>query len=286
VRSEDKSSERFVQEGLANKEEFQRHIGRYVFASHYIEDKTVLDAASGAGYGSCYLAKLGAAHVIGSDISFDAIDYASKRYQRERLHFVLADATKMPFRDDSFDFIVSFETIEHIEQPETFLSECARVLRKEGSFICSTPNKRVSAAYHYDNPYHENEFYPAEFFGLLSKYFDGIHCFSQENRTFLGLKANELFRDIFKPSPGSKPGSGEILKRGLWKMISVVYYKFEALDTKPRKNNTRQVDITDETDFADLLSNDFKVISFRDNLYITPTYLLALCEKPKKDVSC
>ena len=143
----------------------------------------------------------------------------------------------------------------------------------------------VSAAYNYDNPYHKNEFYPAEFFGLLSKYFGGIQCFGQENRTFLGLKANELFRDIFKPRLGNNPGSGESLKRCLWKMTSAVYYIFEAL-TKPRKNNTSQVDIADEADFTDFLSNDFKVISFRDNLYITPTYLLALCEKPKKDVSC
>ena len=144
----------------------------------------------------------------------------------------------------------------------------------------------VSAAYHYDNPYHKNEFYPAEFFGLLSKYFGGIHCFGQENRTFLGLKANELFRDIFKPSPGSKPGSGESLKRALWKIISAVYYRFKAPNTEARKNDTPHMGITDNADFEDFLFDGFKIITFRDNLYVTPTYLIAICEKPKKDASC
>jgi SAM-dependent methyltransferase len=54
---------------------------------------------------------------------------------------VLADAcTPLPFRDASFDVVVSIEGIEHFENQSAFLRECARVMRPGGRLVLTTPN--------------------------------------------------------------------------------------------------------------------------------------------------
>ena len=46
----------------------------------------------------------------------------------------------LPFADASFDGIVSIETIEHLENPWSFVRELARLLRPGGFLVLSTPN--------------------------------------------------------------------------------------------------------------------------------------------------
>jgi ubiquinone/menaquinone biosynthesis C-methylase UbiE len=266
--------ERFIPEGSANNPLLQAHIGRYVFASQFVNDKVILDVASGTGYGSHYLANQGAAITIGAEIALDAIDYAKKNYQRDNLYFTEADATRMPFKDHSFDMIVSFETIEHIEEYETFLSECARILRKDGSFLCSTPNKNLSF-FRPANPYHAREFYPVEFLELLRKHFNKVDCFGQINRPKLILNANELAKDI------SKHILGQDLQRRLWIEMAITYERLNSLRNTARKRKPLQVNISD-TNFEDALIDGFKVTAFTENVLVAPRYVLALCKEPKK----
>lgn len=47
---------------------------------------------------------------------------------------------KFPFQDSEFDYVVSVEGIEHIENHFSFLREIRRVLKKDGKFILTTPN--------------------------------------------------------------------------------------------------------------------------------------------------
>jgi len=162
--------------------EYQTRIGRYVFASQFVVGKSILDVACGTGYGSGYLARRGAKWVIGSDISPEAVSYAVRYYKDEKTEFVLADATRLPFSNNSFDAVVSFETIEHIKEYERFLSECRRVLKKEGVFICSTPNRGSSSPI-LKKPVcqcHLKEFYVAEFHHLLNTYFRQVQVFGQD----------------------------------------------------------------------------------------------------------
>ena len=162
---------------------FQQHINRYHFASHLCKNKLVLDVACGTGYGSDYLIKNGAKNVTGLDISAEAIDYAKYNYKNPNLTFIVGDATKLPFKNEYFDIIVSFETIEHINEYKKFLEECKRVLKKGGVFVCSTPNKRFNSKFLKKqlNPFHVIEFYPEEFQILMNNYFHDTKLYGQYN---------------------------------------------------------------------------------------------------------
>ena len=73
-----------------------------------------------------------------------------------------------PIADESFDFVVSFQVIEHIVDDLGLVAEVARVLRPGGKFIVSTPNRAMSLT---RNPWHIREYIASEFNGLLSRYF-------------------------------------------------------------------------------------------------------------------
>ena len=49
----------------------------------------------------------------------------------------MSECTNLPFNSSQFDLVVSFETIEHIQNQELFLTEISRVLRDDGFLIIS-----------------------------------------------------------------------------------------------------------------------------------------------------
>lgn len=154
-------------------EQLQFIASRYTAPVPYIRDKCVLEVACGSGYGSNYLLGKGAKTVVGGDLLLEAVKYARSRYRKEGLHFVRLDAQQLPFADNSFDVVVSIETIEHLPRYEDFLSECRRVIKNGGVFICSTPNKELASPYSEKPlfPSHVKEFTIGELRSLLSKYF-------------------------------------------------------------------------------------------------------------------
>ena len=91
----------------------------------------------------------------------------------------------------SIDIIVSFETIEHIEIYANYLQEMHRVLKEDGIFIISTPNKKFSSPNTEKpvNPYHHIEFYLENFKRILSKHFSAFTMYGQShNSSFLRFK--------------------------------------------------------------------------------------------------
>lgn len=154
----------------------ENHVQRYLFASGYVRDKSCLDVACGSGFGSAILRERGGAgSVKGVDISSDAIEYATEHYGLEGISFLTGDARRLDFDDGTFDVVVSFETIEHVEDHEKIVREIKRVLRKEGTFIVSTPNKR----YDCKNPYHLVRFSPEDFRRVLLSEFGTVEMYGQ-----------------------------------------------------------------------------------------------------------
>ncbi|MFA5275527.1 MAG: class I SAM-dependent methyltransferase [Candidatus Omnitrophota bacterium] len=152
---------------------YYEHIKRYLFAKDFIVNKDTLDVACGSGYGSHFLANSGARYVHGIDISKKTIGYCRKRYRAPNLSFEIMDASALKFPAASFDAIVSFETIEHIEDYDSFLLQLKRVLRPGGKIIISTPNKAVYGMLKGDaHKFHIREFELEEFQELISRRFN------------------------------------------------------------------------------------------------------------------
>ncbi|HXT71023.1 MAG TPA: methyltransferase domain-containing protein [Vicinamibacterales bacterium] len=135
------------------------HVARYALACRFIRPgDRVLDAACGLGYGSAILADATLAEsVVGLDIDDDAVRYARDHYgrSRKRVRFDTCDAAGLDgLAPASFDAIVSFETLEHLEDPDTFLAACRRLLTPAGRIICSVPNQWVDETGEDPNPHH------------------------------------------------------------------------------------------------------------------------------------
>jgi len=116
------------------------HYARYRWASQMVRGEA-LDIACGTGYGARLLAR--SARVTGVDRDEDAVDKARARVTGR---FLGAAVPPIPFPDETFDFVVCFETVEHIADDLEFIREIRRVLRVGGELLISTPNKDISAS--------------------------------------------------------------------------------------------------------------------------------------------
>jgi ubiquinone/menaquinone biosynthesis C-methylase UbiE len=175
-----------VIEGTTPDRIWSDHVARYEFANRYVKDKTVLDIACGTGYGSSILKEQTASSVYGVDISLEAIEFAQEKYGRNHVHFAIGDISTIPFVANSFDAIVCFETIEHMDNHNKVLSELVRVLKPQGLLLISSPNRRLtspgkSIADSPDNPFHTIEYSVNEFTDLLSQYFEIMDIYGQRN---------------------------------------------------------------------------------------------------------
>lgn len=146
------------------------HMLRYAYAAPLVAGRTVLDIACGSGYGCQYLAAHGAANVVGVDNSSDAIQYARLHYGSPSVRYVEGDAVALAtFPAASFDMIVSFETIEHLESPSGFLAELRRLLRPGGILMLSCPNDAATPAWR--SEFHRRTFRFDEFRDLVMAVF-------------------------------------------------------------------------------------------------------------------
>lgn len=162
------TGERLIPELHKQSLTYGEHLSRYAAAKSLVKGKTVLDIASGTGYGTALLAA-SAKKVIGVDYDKDAIEYSKKLYKLDNIKFIQGDAQDLPLGDSSVDVVVSLETIEHLPNPEKFVLEVKRVLKPNGVFYVSTPNDDE----HFDqgNVYHLHEFDFKELNETIQKHF-------------------------------------------------------------------------------------------------------------------
>lgn len=172
------TGERFTPECV--REIWYEHLHRYVFALGLVEGRQVLDAACGEGYGSALLATR-AEKVTGVDLSAEAVQHAQTRYTAENLEFQVSDCLDLPFGDGVFDCIVSFETLEHLEEQEALLAEFRRVLSPEGFLLLSSPDKaEYTDRQGNRNEYHVSELYRDELESLLARHFPAYRLWGQK----------------------------------------------------------------------------------------------------------
>jgi SAM-dependent methyltransferase len=155
------------------------HLARYLWTSQLGEGRRVLDAGCGLGYGAALLARSGAAEVVGIDIAEEVVE-AIGAAAPDGVRFAVADVRELPFEEASFDLIVCFEVIEHIDGQEQALDELKRVLAPGGLLAISSPNPDI---YVEGNPHHVHELRPDELSQLLGARFPAVALFQQHDFT-------------------------------------------------------------------------------------------------------
>lgn len=161
------------------------HIARYYFSTPYVRGR-VLDIACGTGYGSQMVAKSRKNEInemIGVDIDEETLKYAKANYYHPLLTFEqgnVLDST-LPERLGSFDTILSFETIEHVDDELTFMKNMYELLKPGGTLVLSTPFGQGKGK-PCGSPFHIHQFTKEEFVELF-KDFSKVEYYYQRGVT-------------------------------------------------------------------------------------------------------
>ena len=152
---------------------FQRSILAYHYAAGLVSGD-VLEIGTGMGYGIDVVAPAAERFTtIDKSEAYDATLPPNAQFKQMQV-------PPIGFADESFDYVISFQVIEHIKRDKDFVREVSRVLRKGGKFIVSTPNAPMSLT---RNPWHIREYSERELRELLKGDFSAVEA--------LGVNGNE-----------------------------------------------------------------------------------------------
>lgn len=145
-----------------------RLLSAYVFAEKYISGD-VLELGCGEGRGIDIILKKSKSYT-----AIDKILEVTKRLSLKYPEEKFISSSFPPFNnihDNSFDTIVSFQVIEHINNDNLFIEEIYRILKPGGKVLISTPNIEMTLT---RNPWHIREYTSSQLQDLSSKFFNKI----------------------------------------------------------------------------------------------------------------
>ncbi|WP_370090218.1 class I SAM-dependent methyltransferase [Ekhidna sp.] len=145
----------------------QRLLSAYYQAKPYIKGD-LLELGCGEGRGVEILAPLAHSY-IGIDKIKSVIENLEKKFSKYK--FLSGVFPPLPFEDNSFDTIITFQVIEHVKDDENFIKEIHRVLMPGGTALITTPNIKMTLS---RNPWHEREYTGDELKALCKKYFEKV----------------------------------------------------------------------------------------------------------------
>jgi 2-polyprenyl-3-methyl-5-hydroxy-6-metoxy-1,4-benzoquinol methylase len=150
----------------------QRLYFAYVEAAKILKTQPgakVLEIGCGAGRGMQLIAE-SCSDYTGIDKNERLLELHKQTYPN--FNFIVRNIPPMSFLEsDTFDFVISFQVIEHIENDKLFLEEISRVLKPGGKAIITTPNKSMSLT---RNPWHVREYLANELEALSKPFFSKV----------------------------------------------------------------------------------------------------------------
>jgi cyclopropane fatty-acyl-phospholipid synthase-like methyltransferase len=157
------------------------HLLRYAWARKVLERAgdglRILEVACGAGYGSFMLASaFPGSTFVALDYDEKAVSSAREAYDLPNLRFDLGDVCRWQetIGDESYDCVVSFDTLEHVEHREVFLQNVAEHLAPGGLFLLSTPCGSNVTELKPEWEFHRIEYSSARLYDFLRRYFATI----------------------------------------------------------------------------------------------------------------
>jgi len=125
----------------------------------------VADIGTGTGILAIELARLGLDVVAIDRVAPDA---ANRKCECE---FVRGDLNRLPLAGGRFEWVVSFQVIEHLVDPTAYVDALADLVADDGTALITTPNLLMSDGV---NPYHVHEYTAEELDGVLAPYFSSV----------------------------------------------------------------------------------------------------------------
>ena len=110
-------------------------------------EKTILDLGCGTGkFLECFFREKNWERAVGLDFSSEMLKIAKKKTQNQ-INWVSSDFHFLPFKNKSFDLVVSAFTLRSVENIEKFLEEISNVIKKGGrvAFLSLTRPKNFLA---------------------------------------------------------------------------------------------------------------------------------------------
>ncbi len=105
------------------------------------KDHKILEIGCNLGSLSHGLYTHGYTNLVATDLLPDRIEEGKKRYPEIKDSLQVAAGERLPFPDNSFDVVCSFDLVEHIPETDAHFAEVRRVLKPGGKYIFQTPNK-------------------------------------------------------------------------------------------------------------------------------------------------
>ena len=153
-----------------------RHRFAYEAVSGYAAaGSRLLDVGCGEGYGASIVASF-VDEYVGVDVATAAIEHATLRFGSYAASFLCYDGGHLPFDDETFDIVTSFQVIEHVEDVAGYMSEIRRVLKPAGVFTATTPNRlrRLDPGERPWNRYHLREYAPLDLHDTIARVFTHV----------------------------------------------------------------------------------------------------------------
>ncbi len=137
------SNEKFIKNGW-----YKTMLLRYGFAMHYSRGRKVLESCSGLGWGA-YLIDGVAKSVTCVELDWKCIEFSNKNWKTNRTKYIMGNVLSLPAKDESFDTVISMESIEHfaLKDLKIYLGELFRILKGGGFLVGSSafPETRKEA---------------------------------------------------------------------------------------------------------------------------------------------
>ncbi len=167
----------------------QRLLFPYEYVSKLVNGN-LLEIGCGTGRGVAVLADK-VSYFTGVDKNEELMNKLTSEYPS----FKFIDMFLPPLKgipSDTFDFVITFQVIEHIENDDYFLKEAARVLKPGGKLFLTTVNKKFSLT---RNPWHVREYLAHELELLMKKHFSSVDT--------LGIHGNDKVMDYYEENKKS-----------------------------------------------------------------------------------
>lgn len=226
---------------------YQRSRLAYVEAAKLVSGH-VLEIGTGTGYGVDIIAPNASEFVTLDKYRSSCVDSLPINSR-----FVEAKVPPLPFEDEVFDCVVSFQVIEHIKRDKLFVKEVMRVLRPGGKFIVSTPNRPMSLT---RNPWHVREYSADELRQLLSD-------FSSVEQ--LGVSGNERVWEYYRHNAESvrRIMRFDVLRIQWWLPRWILQIPYDILNRMNRRKLHSQNTALTES----ITMNDYRLQSVDDRCF-------------------